>query len=50
MIKWIPLFPQLVYSLFDSWFTSRSIIETVLPKGINLIGALKDLDHRVILM
>lgn len=40
-IKRIPSFQQPVYLLCDSWFTSRSIIEAALSKGIHVIGALK---------
>lgn len=41
MIERIPSFQQPVYLLCDSWFTSRSIIEAALSKGIHVIGALK---------
>jgi hypothetical protein len=41
MIERIPSLPQPVYLLCDSWYTSHSIIEAALSKGIHLIGALK---------
>lgn len=41
MIQRLPMFQQPVYLLCDSWYTSRSIIESALSKGIHLIGALK---------
>lgn len=41
MIKRLPSFHSTVYLLCDSWFTSRSIMETALSKGIHVIGAIK---------
>ena len=41
MIRMIPKLKQPVYLLCDSWYTSRSIIESALSKGIHVIGILK---------
>lgn len=41
MIKRVPSLQQPVYLLCDSWYTSVSIIDAALAKGIHLIGALK---------
>ncbi len=41
MVNQVPQFKQPTYLLCDSWYTSRTIIEAALSKGIHVIGALK---------
>ncbi|MCP1187866.1 IS701 family transposase [Priestia flexa] len=41
MIKRVPALQPSVYLLCDSWYTSGSIIDVALSKGIHVIGALK---------
>lgn len=41
MLQKVPSLKQPTYLLCDSWYTSRSIIESALSKGIHVIGALK---------
>ncbi|WP_406601074.1 transposase [Lysinibacillus louembei] len=41
MMNQVPVLKQPKYLLCDSWYTSRTIIEVALSKGIHVIGALK---------
>lgn len=41
MLARFPRLVQPIYLLCDSWYTSRTVIEAALSKGMHLIGALK---------